>query len=166
MDSLYFLGSQVCELVAVITFPTEFHSCDSFNFVGLLEDDHQFTYDIVDTWGHFSEADHISPDLWWLEILSGSWPCFHKLLLILNTLTSPEDTILNNKLSRFDQALNRQKRLSFLILRLVSYKRTRNCLNLMKLQIDDKVIDLLEGTSNPSHNLYLLQQAIFSNDFV
>ena len=63
MDSLYFLGSQVCELVAVITFPTEFHSCDSFNFVGLLEDDHQFTYDVVDAWGHFSEADHISPDL-------------------------------------------------------------------------------------------------------
>ena len=111
MNPLNFLRSEVYHLIYVVPPPAEPNSSYPFNFVHLLQQNHQLSDNIVDTWSYLAQTNHVSPDLRRIEILGWPCSCFHKLLFGLYSLVCSKSTVLDYKLPWFDQTLRGEERL-------------------------------------------------------
>ena len=66
-------------------------------------------------------------------------------------MSGPENAVLDDKLSRFDERIRQEEGFIFVAFHLVGEEGTRESFDVVELQIDYQVVHLLEGAHNPRH---------------
>ncbi len=156
VDGLDYLWGKIYHIRVIVALEAEFYSCNWLHFVGLLQQDDQLSDDVVYSRADFAEADDICSYCLRIEILSCSWTSTHEFLLGLDALPRSEDAVLNYKLAWFYECLRHQKWLPWMALYFFGDEWAMIGFGVVKLQVNDKIIDLDKRADYSRHKFKLL----------